>query len=137
MHHACKVGFMANSTEKNSRCAMSQLLCIVLPFLWKWPPGKQVKFPSTSHFSCLILFYFPDGSCSTEITESPNIAAIIGMDIKFHCQYNIPGGNYDSVYWYLQRANQNSSTSTIPFKAPRNPSITNSLWRAVLQYPNH
>uniref|UniRef100_A0A8D2ATJ5 Ig-like domain-containing protein n=1 Tax=Sciurus vulgaris TaxID=55149 RepID=A0A8D2ATJ5_SCIVU len=42
----------------------------------------------------------------TEIIQSSNVAATIGTDVKFQCQYDNLKGNYDSVYWYLQRANQ-------------------------------
>ncbi|VTJ74599.1 Hypothetical predicted protein, partial [Marmota monax] len=46
------------------------------------------------------------GSCRTEIIQSSNLAAKMGTDVKFQCQYNNLKGNYDSVYWYLQRTNQ-------------------------------
>ena len=106
VHRACQVGFLVNSTEKNCRPTMSRLLCLVLPFLCTWLPGKQVQFLSLSHFSFPIPFSFPDGSCKTEIIQSSNITAIIGTDVEFPCQYNIPDKNFESVYWYLQRADQ-------------------------------
>ncbi|MBZ3881310.1 Immunoglobulin iota chain [Sciurus carolinensis] len=77
---ACKVGCVVLSTEKNRRHTMYWLLCIVLPFLYS--------------------------SCRTEIIQPSNVAATIGTDVKFQCQYDNLKGNYDSVYWYLQRANQ-------------------------------
>uniref|UniRef100_A0A7N5KRJ7 Ig-like domain-containing protein n=1 Tax=Ailuropoda melanoleuca TaxID=9646 RepID=A0A7N5KRJ7_AILME len=33
-------------------------------------------------------------------------SAVIGADVTFQCEYSILDGNYDSVYWYLQRADQ-------------------------------
>lgn len=103
---ACKVGFVVNSTEKDRRRTMFWLLCLVLPFLCKWLPGTCVRFPPTSQSSFPILFPLPDGSCRTEIIQSSNLAAMIGTDVTFQCQYDILDGNYDYVYSYLQRANQ-------------------------------
>ncbi|KAF0877979.1 TRDC protein, partial [Crocuta crocuta] len=65
-----------------------------------------VQFSFLSHFSCPILFAFPDGSCKTQIIQSSSITAVIGTDVEFRCQYNIPDKNFESVYWYLQRADQ-------------------------------
>uniref|UniRef100_A0A7N5JA33 T-cell receptor alpha chain constant domain-containing protein n=1 Tax=Ailuropoda melanoleuca TaxID=9646 RepID=A0A7N5JA33_AILME len=42
----------------------------------------------------------------TEIIQPSNLAAVIGADVTFQCEYSILDGNYDSVYWYLQRADQ-------------------------------
>ncbi|KAK2103946.1 hypothetical protein P7K49_017802 [Saguinus oedipus] len=70
VHCACKVGCMVHSTE-NRRHATYQLLHITLPFLCKWPP---------------------DGSHKTQITQPSNMATMIGTDVKFQCQYNIPDG---------------------------------------------
>lgn len=106
VHRACKVGFVVNSTEKNRRRTMSRLLCLVLSFLCKWLPGTCVRFPSTSQSSFPILFPLPDGSCRTEIIQPSNLAAVIGADMTFQCEYSIPDGNYDTVYWYLQRADR-------------------------------
>ena len=35
---------------------------------------------------------------------------MIGTDVKFQCQYNIPDGNYDSVHCYLKRLTRLTST---------------------------
>lgn len=64
------------------------------------------KVPTTSPFSFPVLFSLPDSSCGSKITQSSDMVTMIGIDVKFQCQHNTPDGNYDSVYWYLQRANQ-------------------------------
>lgn len=36
------------------------------------------------------------------------MVATIGAVVKFQCLYDLPDGNDDSVYWYLQTANKGS-----------------------------
>lgn len=105
VHCAYKVGCVGHST-KNRRRAVYRLLCIVLPLLCKWLSGKRVRFSPAPHFSFPIFFSLPDGSCRTEITQSSDTVTVTGTDVNFQYQYDIRNGNYDSVYWYLQRSNQ-------------------------------
>ena len=103
VHCTCKVGFAVNSTERNCSRAMYRLLGVVLPFLRNRLPGKRVQSPTTSHFSFPFLFLFARWLLQDRNYTTSKRAAMIGMDVKFQCQDNIPGGNYDSVYWCLQR----------------------------------
>uniref|UniRef100_A0A4X2LYM8 Ig-like domain-containing protein n=1 Tax=Vombatus ursinus TaxID=29139 RepID=A0A4X2LYM8_VOMUR len=41
-----------------------------------------------------------------KFTQSSDKVAKEGAEVELQCQHNIPAGNYDSVYWYLQKTNQ-------------------------------
>ncbi|CAD7691442.1 unnamed protein product [Nyctereutes procyonoides] len=111
VHCACKVGFVVNSTEQN----------------------RTTDTPCTG-FSALCF-----GSCRTEIIQPSNLAAMIGTDVQFQCQYNILDGNYEFVLTYINHTSQgimesehyqlsvnresSSSTLTIKYVQPRDKAI--------------